>query len=312
MGANHARVYTELPATSLKGVSDTDTLTASEVADTYGTTSYSLQDLLDRVEVVSVATPTVTHNEIVRACIEADVHVLVEKPFVADLDEGRELVDLAQSRDITLQVGHVERFNPATRNLFEIVAELDVIAIDMQRLGPPTNRAIDDSVVRDLMIHDADLLMALVDEPISRLNVNGTAGRDYAAAHLQFPSGTVAKLTASRVTQEKVRELRITAEECHVKGDLINQTIDIHRQSLPLFAQRNGNQTYQHEGVVERVFVENREPLKSELSAFVEAAVEGTEPLVTGDDGLQVLELIDTIDALATEGPTDTLAPLGD
>lgn len=308
MGKNHARVYRELPETDLQGVSDTDAQAATEVAATYDTSSYSLHDLLDRVEVVSVATPTATHYEIVRNCIKAGVHVLVEKPFVTDPEQGRELVDLAQERDVTLQVGHIERFNPATRNLLEIVAELDIIAIDMQRLGPPVERVIEDSVVRDLMIHDADLLMALVDEPISQLNVNGTADGGYAAAHLQFPSGIVAKLTASRVTQEKERTLTITAEECHITVDLIGQTIDIHRQSLPLFAKRNGDRTYQHEGVVERVFVENREPLKSELSAFIEAVVTGTEPLVTGDDGLRVLELIDTIDELATEQPPDPAA----
>jgi predicted dehydrogenase len=299
MGQNHARVYRELPETTLGGVFDADHTQAEAVAERYETTARSMGELLEAVDVVSVAVPTRFHYETVRECIDAGVDVLVEKPFVADSEKGRKLVEFADERDVTLQVGHIERFNPATRKLMDIAQDLDIVAVDARRLGPPVDRDIDDSVVMDLMIHDLDIVTALVDDEVTHLNAMGTADGDYATANLQFGSGVVGKLTASRVTQEKERTLSIHAASCRVKVDYIEQTIEIHRQSLPEYVEEDGDVTYHHENVVERVAVEKREPLKNELSAFVEAAVENREPVVTGEDGITALELIQEIDGLA-------------
>jgi predicted dehydrogenase len=301
MGKNHARVYRELPETTLEGVFDADTAQAREVAETYGTTSRSMADLLETVDVVSVAVPTRYHYDTVRECIDADVDVLVEKPFVEDPEQGRRLVQFAEERDVTLQVGHIERFNPAAQKLMEIVADLEVIAVDARRLGPPVDREIDDTAVMDLMIHDIDILTALVDEHVVSVDAIGNDDVRYAAANLQFDSGVVGQLTASRVTQEKERELTLSAESCRVKVDYIDQTIEINRQSTPDYVEEDGDVTYHHENVVEQVSVEKREPLKNELSAFVRSAAEGTEPVVTGEDGLRALRLTRTIEDLARE-----------
>jgi predicted dehydrogenase len=301
MGQNHARVYRELPESTLYGVFDADDERAEQVAETYGTTARSMGDLLDTVDVVSVAVPTRYHYETVRECIDAGVDVLVEKPFVADPEKGRKLVEFADERDVTLQVGHIERFNPATRKLMDIAADLDIIAVDARRLGPPIDRDIDDTAVMDLMIHDLDIVTALVDDEVVSVDAIGNADVDYAAANLQFDSGVVGQLTASRVTQEKERQLSLSAESCRVKVDYIEQTIEIHRQSLPEYVEDDGDVTYHHENVVERVSVEKREPLKNELSAFIEASVEGTAPVVTAEDGLRALRLTRTIDDLAKE-----------
>ncbi|MFB6163757.1 MAG: Gfo/Idh/MocA family oxidoreductase [Haloarculaceae archaeon] len=304
MGQNHARVYRELPETTLCGVCDADPDRAHAAAQTYGTTARSMGELLDAVDVVSVAVPTEYHYETVRECIDAGVDVLVEKPFVADPDDGRRLVDFADERGVTLQVGHVERFNPAMCKLVELIDDIDPIAVDARRLGPPIDRDIDDTVVMDLMIHDADIVTTLVDGPIASVDAIGTADVGYAAANVQFESGVVGQLTASRVTQEKERRLSISAEDCRVKVDFIDQTIEIHRQSLPEYVEENGDVTYHHENVVERISVEKREPLKNELSAFVEAATGDADPIVTGADGVRALELARTIDARARQRST--------
>jgi predicted dehydrogenase len=300
MGQNHARVYRSLPDVELVGVYDADMSRAAEVAEEYGTEALELGDLLDAVDAVSIAVPTRYHYDAARECIDAGVHVLVEKPFVEDPADGRTLVDFAAERDVVLQVGHIERFNPAVRTLMEIVEDLDIIAVTTERLGPPLDREIEDSAVMDLMIHDLDIVLALIDGDLVSADAVGAREARYAAANLQFDSGVVAELTASRVTQEKVRRLTISAEEARVKVDYIDQTIEIHRQSAPEYVKGDGDVRYRHENVVERVTVDRGEPLRNELAAFVEAARAGAEPVVSGEDGLRVLELTRRLDELAS------------
>jgi predicted dehydrogenase len=300
MGQNHARVYRSLPDVELVGVYDADMSRAATIAEEYDTEALELGDLLDAVDAVSIAVPTQYHYDAARECIDAGVHVLVEKPFVEDPADGRALVDFAADRDVVLQVGHIERFNPAVRTLMEIVEDLDIIAVTTERLGPPLDREIEDSAVMDLMIHDLDIVLALVDDDLVSADAVGAREARYAAATLQFASGVVAELTASRVTQEKVRRLTISAEEARVKVDYIDQTIEIHRQSAPEYVKGDGDVRYRHENVVERVTVDRGEPLRNELTAFVEAARTGAEPVVSGEDGLRVLELTRRLDELAS------------
>jgi predicted dehydrogenase len=298
MGRHHVRVYGELPGSTLVGVSDVDSSQATAVATEYGAQPMDRSELLKAVDVVSVAVPTGAHYQVVRECIAHGVHVLVEKPFVDDLSRGRELAALARERGVTLQVGHIERFNPATRVLVDIVPDLDIVGIDIDRLGPPIDRENDDSVVMDLMIHDLDILLSLVDDDIESLSATARDDR-HVTAQFRFDGGSVATVTASRLTQQKIRQLSITAMSCRVNVDFISQTVEIHRRSLPEYVESDGDIRYRHESVVERPMVENGEPLKAELSAFVEAVREGTEPIVTAEDALQVLELVDRIEGLA-------------
>lgn len=309
MGQNHVRVYRELPETVLVGVHDVDMEQAGSVADAFGTTALGMDELLETIDLVSIAVPTQFHYDTACACIEAGVNVLIEKPFVDDLDNGRELIALADQHDVRLQVGHIERFNPAVMTLMGLLDDLDIIAIETRRLGPPLEREIDDTAVMDLMIHDLDILLSIFGEDVDEVSAAGTHESNYATATIQMPSGRIGQLTASRVTQQKVRELTITAESCRVIVDYIDQSIEITRQSLPEYVKQEGFR-YRHENIVEQVLVERREPLKNELSAFAEAVRTDSEPIVTGEDGLRALALARKIDRLATReknAPTDTV-----
>jgi predicted dehydrogenase len=301
MGRHHARVYRELPETELIGVADADTEAARAAANTYETAAMGMEELLDAVDAVSVAVPTPYHYETASQALDWGTHVLVEKPFVDSLDAGRRLIDRARERDLTLQVGHVERFNPAIRALADIVPDLNVIAVDARRLGPPLDRDLQASAVLDLMIHDLDVLLALIGDDATVTEAAGAADGQYVTATVDLDDGVVGSLTASRVTQQKVRELSITAESCQVHVDYISRSVQIHRHSIPEYIEENGDVRYRHENIVEHPTVDNGEPLKKELSSFAEAIEEGTEPVVTGEDGLEALKLAREIEDEATE-----------
>ena len=290
MGRNHARIYQELSAVNLVGVADADEDRASEVAESYDTEAMKVERLLDFADAVSIVVPTQYHYPIARGVIESGVDLLVEKPFVEDPERGRELVERAEDRDVTLQVGHIERFNPAIRTLEQIVPDLDVIAIDGMRLGPPLNRDIDTNPVLDLMIHDLDIVLSIVGDSPTSIDARHASGHPYSTAGLTFED-TIATLTASRATQRKVRKLSITARECWISVDYIDQSIEIHRSSLPEYVEKDGNIRYRNQSVIERPMVENGEPLKHELRSFVEATQSDEEPVVTGEDGIAALRL---------------------
>ncbi|MFO7834805.1 MAG: Gfo/Idh/MocA family oxidoreductase, partial [Halohasta sp.] len=299
MGQHHARVYQELPSAELVGVADVDAEAATETASQYGTEPTSVESLLSTAAAVSIAVPTSYHYDTAMDAIESGVGVLIEKPIAEEPAQGRELLVAAEEAGVTLQVGHIERFNPAVRTLETVAGDLDVIAVDSQRLGPPAGREIADSVATDLMIHDADVLLSLVDAPVADVYAAETAGDQYVAATVEFETGVVATLTASRVTQQKVRTLSITAESCRVTVDYIDQSVRINRHSLPEYVETDGEVRYRHENVVERPTVENGEPLKKELTAFVEAVRTGSEPIVTAADGVRALELVQRVEAVA-------------
>ena len=326
MGSHHARVYAELQDAELVGVHDTDGDRAASVAARRGTVALTSEKLLEEAEAVSVAVPTRYHHEVVRQAIDAGVDVLVEKPLAATVDQGRQLLTRANREGVTLQVGHVERFNPAVRTLTEVVPDLDVIGIDARRLGPPVDRDDDASVALDLMLHDLDVALSVVEGDdvdvaaavgarADGARANGARGNRYVGAMLRF-GDVVGTFRASRVTQRKVRRLSITAEECTVVVDYIDRSVRIFRQSVPEYVQQNGDVRYRHEGVIERPTVENGEPLKFQLEAFMEAVRTGERPPVTGTDGLRALALAREIEARADgdgdeEGPTEEVTSRG-
>ncbi|MFC7098956.1 Gfo/Idh/MocA family protein [Halobaculum marinum] len=298
MGRNHARVYRELADAELVGVADMDTEAAERVAREYGTSAYDTDDLLAAVDAVSIAVPTSAHAPVLQQCIDAGVHALVEKPFVDDLSVGRDLAASAEEAGITLQIGHVERFNPAVRTLMRVLPDIDVVAIDARRLGPPIDRVLDGTVVSDLMIHDLDVVNAITGARPGMLGATGAADGDYATAQCVYEDGTVATFTASRITRQKVRKIEITARECHVVVDYLAQTVEIHRSEIPEYVEDDGTVRHRTESVIERPFVETGEPLKAELQSFVEAVRDDTEPLVTAADGLAAVDLARKIEGI--------------
>jgi predicted dehydrogenase len=309
MGRHHVRVYDELSDVDLVGVTDQDEDRAASVADEYGTRALSRRDLFAAADVVSVAVPTRYHDHVARAAIDAGVSVLVEKPFVADPERGRALTRRAERAGVTLQVGHIEQFNPAVQALRDVVSGMDVIALEARRLGPPVTRDSKDGVVLDLMIHDIDLALSLVDSDVASVSATRARDSDHVVAQLGFGNGVVADLTASRVTQEKVRELAVTAEEGWVTVDYASQSLRIHRQSIPEYYDDDGSLGQRTASVTERPTVDNEEPLKRELRSFVESHRTGTEPAVTGRDGVRAVELARRIEELVSDTPAVTVEP---
>jgi len=296
MGRHHARVYAQNRAVSLVGVADADTETASEVADDYDTTVMDTDELLAAADAVTVAVPTRYHHELTEQALDAGVHVLVEKPFVKEPAEGEALVEQAAAEDLVLQVGHIERFNPAVQTLQDVLVDHDVIAIEAQRLGPPVDRDTTDSVAHDLMVHDLDVALSLLDSDPASVSAAGTCGGQHVTAQVTFEDDTIGQFCASRVTQQKVRQLSVTTHEARITVDYADQDVRIHRHSVPAYVEDDGDVRYRHESVIEQPTVANGEPLVHELDAFVEAVVTGSDPVVSGEDGLRVLELVCDVD----------------
>ncbi len=309
MGSNHARIYHELPETTLVGLADADEGQARDVATRYNTSVLDVDELLATAEAVSIATPTQHHYDMAMAAIDRDVHLLVEKPFVETPARGQELIDRAEQRGLTLQVGHVERFNPAVQTALDVTADQDIVAVDARRLGPPINRGISDGVVLDLMIHDIDVLLALVGCDVDRVASTGAREGQYFDAIIRFENGVVGGLTSSRVTQRKVRKLSITTGDSQVEVDYLAQSIEIHRQSYPAFVESSGDVRYRHEQVTEYPTVDSGEPLRRELESFVAAIQNGDPPAVDGRAGLEAISLAHRIVAAAEEPVTLAEAP---
>jgi len=303
MGENHARVYAELPSVDLVGITDHDDDIADRVAAAYDTEAVSLDTLLERCDVVTVAVPTHAHYETVSTCLEAGVHVLVEKPIAETVQQARELAEQAHDAGLVLQVGHIERFNPAVQTVAELIDDLDVISVAAERLGPPVDRVAPGNVIYDLMVHDVDVVGAILDERPHSVAAMGTDDGQYATATIEYDD-VVATVTASRVTQKKVRRLTVTARECLVEVDYLEQSVLIHRDSYPEYLADDGQSRYRHESVVERPRVDTGEPLRNELESFVEAARTGSDPEVTAEDGVEALKTVQLIDRLAM-GPSD-------
>jgi predicted dehydrogenase len=299
MGRHHARVYSELQGVELVGVADADPEQAVGVADEYDAEPMGIADLLAAVDVVSVAVPTPYHYETAERCVDAGVDLLVEKPFVADAANGRDLIRRARETDVTLQVGHVERFNPAVRALEEVLEDEPVMTVSAERLGPPLDREVADPVTTDLMIHDVDVVLSLLEGGVREANGVSTHDGQYATAALEFDDGCVGRLTASRITQEKVRRLSVGTETRRIKVDYIDQSVRIRRRSRPEFVEEDGDVRYHHESVVEEVAVDSTEPLKAQLRSFVDRATDGREPVISGEDALEVLSVVDRIESAA-------------
>ena len=314
MGRHHARVYQELGDADLVGVADVDGQTAAEVAEAYDTKVLTPEELVDAADAVSIAVPSQFHREIGVRALRSGVHALIEKPLAPTQEEAESLVSAAADAGVQLHVGHIERFNPAVRTVAEFVDDLDLIAVDARRLGPPVDeeRDVDDGVVLDLMTHDLDIVRSLVDAPVADVTASGSPDEQYVTATLAFDNDVVGSLTASRVTQRKVRELTLTAADCQVTLDYIDRSVRIHRRTRPEFFVNDGDLRYRSEQVVERPTVDNGEPLKNELSEFVEAVREGSDPVVPGEDGVAALSLarrvqsaLDPAEALRGEHHTD-------
>ncbi|WP_247001686.1 Gfo/Idh/MocA family protein [Halosolutus gelatinilyticus] len=312
MGQHHARVYNEIPGANLVGVSDLDEARARDVASKYDTEALDRDALLAAADAVSVVVPTRCHYEMIATCLDADVATLVEKPVIEDLSRADELRSRVASAEVPVQVGHIERFNPAVSELERIIRDLSIVSLRAQRLGPPITRELGDNIVYDLMIHDIDVLLSLIRSEPVEIAATGVRGNRHSSALVEFDNGVMASLTASRKTQRKVRTLEITAEECFIELDYLDKSIEIYRNSVPEYIERNGDVRFKHESIIERPTVPNVEPLRRELESFLEVTATNGTPDVSVQDGLNALSVALEIEAKTAESATSELANLGD
>jgi virulence factor len=301
MGERHCRVYSNMPSVDLVGISDLGVERGRAVADAYDVPFFEeYRDLLGRVDAVSVATPTDTHYSVAVDCLSAGVHVLIEKPLAGTLADARKLAAIAEQSDLVVQVGHIERFNPAFLELEAILQDMDVVGLAAHRLSPFDTSGTDADVIYDLMIHDIDIALALLPREIGHIQATGRAARttavDYAIATLAFGDGPIASLTASRITEQKVRLLEVTTLGAYVTADLLNKSIRVYRRAVPEFI--SGEQRplrYRQENLVECIQIPTAEPLHLELQDFVRCARDGARPKVSAVEALRALTVAATI-----------------
>ncbi|MBK5965676.1 oxidoreductase [Thiocystis minor] len=287
LGRFHALIYSRMPEVDLIGVVDIDHNRARAVAAEVGCASHGrVGDLIGRVDAVSVVVPTTAHLEAAAPLLSRGIHVLLEKPIAPSLADGAELVRLSQAHGATLQIGHVERFNAGVMALAQRIRS--PLYIEAQRMGGFVERATDVDVVSDLMIHDIDIILSLVDAEICGISAVGasvlTEHVDIANARLEFANGTVANVVASRVSDKTTRRIRVFQPKSYLSLDFVSQIIDIASPCSVDGAARP-------EIVRERIQVEPIKPLDLELAEFIRGIREGQPPLVDGRTGLKALEV---------------------
>jgi predicted dehydrogenase len=298
LGQIHAKIYHQMENVELVALADTKIESVSEIAKLYGckaTDNYL--DLLDIVDAVSIVVPTSLHFDVAQPFLEAGIATLLEKPIAATVDEAVKLVDLAAQNDAPFLIGHLERYNPALRAVASKVT--DPKYIEVHRLGTFVERATDVVVITDLMIHDLDLVLSLVDEEVEDVQAIGasviTDHIDLANVRLSFPGGAVANITASRVSNKRFRRFRVFGPEGYYGINLMDQELDIvTKGELPEGETFPGLD-------VEHVTFDSEQPLQVELAHFVDVANGNSMPLVTGLQGLRALELANQIQAIMRE-----------
>src|SRR5215467_3414747 len=272
IGSNHSRLYAEISSAEFTAVYDVDLLKAKAIGRKFGATpANSLDEFIESVDAASVATPTNTHFEVARSLLARGKHVLIEKPITDNPAHASELVELAARKNVILQVGHVERFNPVLGALEKHLTHPRFI--EAHRLSPYPERSTDIGVVLDVMIHDLEIILHLVRSPVQSIDAVGvpvlSRGEDIANARLRFENGCVANVTSSRISPERMRKIRVFQEDAYLSLDYQNQSGEIYR--------RVGKQIWR-----DRAEIEHGEPLKLQLTSFIECASTGRLPRVSG------------------------------
>lgn len=291
MGRFHAEKLAASDAAQLVAIADSDAARAQDVAKALGCApATDFRTLLGAIDAAFVAVPTALHREVVGACLEAGIHVLVEKPLARTLAEADELLALARAKGLALQVGHLERFNPAFVALAAQTGR--PLLIDIERLASFKPRGTDVDVVLDLMIHDLDLVLALARAPVEQVSAAGyrvlTDAIDIANARIEFADGCVANISASRVSQAPVRKLRVFRPDLYVSADLHGRRLRLARKTASGIEETEQN-------------FAGGDALAAQTAAFLAAVREGTAPLVDGEQGRQVLALALKVGELVQE-----------
>ena len=311
MGRLHARVYAQMPQVKLVGVCDASAEAAEATASEFGGRAFvHAEELLAEVKAVTIAVPTKFHAEVAEACLTRGIACLIEKPLAKDSADARLIADLAARSGVTVQVGHIERFNPAIRAM----ARLDIRPrfMEVTRISPLTFRSIDVGVVLDMMIHDIDIVLRLAQSPVAKVDATGVSVigdvEDICNARLTFENGCVANITASRLALKTERRLRVFSRDAYVSLD--------YQKRYGIFARRSGNLNAIRDAVarirsgeiqdlselnfadlvqIEELQIDDVEPLRAELESFVSAIHSGAKPEVSVEDGLAAVETAERI-----------------
>ncbi|MBI3252544.1 MAG: Gfo/Idh/MocA family oxidoreductase [Candidatus Omnitrophica bacterium] len=281
LGARHAEVYAKLPGVTLVGVCDILESRAKEAALHHRTRAFTdYRDLLGQVDAASIAVPSHKHYEISKEFLEKNSHLLIEKPITTDLAHADELLMLAREKNLTIQVGHIERYNSAIRTIKNIIKVPRFI--ECHRLGSYDPRVADVGVTLDLMIHDIDIVLDLVRSPIKNVDAVGafilSKTEDIANARIRFANNCVADLTASRVTQDTTRKIRIFQDDAYISLDYVTQEALIYKKE-------NGRIDFK------KIDIQKSDSLKEELADFIDCVRTGRQPLVSGAEGREALAL---------------------
>lgn len=295
MGKHHCRIYSNLRHAEFVGIYDTELDAASRVSRAYDVPVFnSVDELLSEVEAVSITTPTPPHYELAMHCLEKGIHVLIEKPVTETLSQAEQLAKSVEASNIVFQVGHIERFNPTYCELKNVLESMNILAINFRRQSPFQGSNTDVDVVLDLMTHDLDLLLDLIDQEPKSITANGfniySSHLDHVTVQLDYESNLLVTLTASRITEQKIRAIDIVAEGAYIEADLFSKSINVHRRSLGQYQYPvKGNVKYHQESFVEKIMVPAVEPLFKEIDHFIYCIRCGETPIVTAHDGMEAL-----------------------
>ena len=311
MGWHHARVLSLLKDADLIGVADPNEQRGQLAKDQFQCDWYSdYHHLLSRVDAICIAVPTLLHHQVGLDALKAGVHVLIEKPIAASRKEAASLISVSKNKNCLLQVGHIERFNPAFRELNKIMNDEKIVVLEARRHSPHADRANDVSVVMDLMIHDIDLVLELVNSKIKKLSAVGGKNKegliDYVSATLVFENNVIANLTASKMSHKKIRSLSAHCQNGLVETDFLNHNLQIHRKSNESYSAEHGELVYRNDGFVEEVSTTSIEPLYAELEHFLKCVQGKESPEVDGEQASRALIIADFIEH-AVENPGESI-----
>jgi len=306
LGKLHTKMFTDIENCELVGIYDSNSEQAKNVSEEFKVSAVnSIDELLKKVEAVSIAAITSAHYEIAKKCLEKNIHVFVEKPITATIPQAEELVIISNDKKLNLQVGHIERFNPALVSMEKYMLEPKFIQTD--RLAQFNPRGTDVAVVLDLMIHDIDIILSLVKSEVKDVQANGVAivsdTLDIANARIQFENGAVANVTASRISQKKMRKMRIFQQDGYIALDFVTGVAELFRL-MPVDSELSPSFIPLGEiGVGDkkrRLVYEQREQkdinaLKYELQLFINSVLNNEKPVVSGEDGLRALKVAEII-----------------
>ena len=297
------KTYKNLPNVELIGVYDIFPEAAENAAKMFGIKAFSsMEEVAKSVNAVSVVTTSTTHADVGEFFLNHGIHCLIEKPLATTEDECMRLINAAKKNNVTLLVGHIERFNPAVEQMSKILSDTSKIrSLTTQRMSAASGRITDVDVAMDLMIHDVEVIQSLVKSPV--VNVQACSvktadkpeGKDYISALLEFENGATANLTASRITQARVRTLTVTTDTNYIDMDFINQSINVHSQGrMPYVNQESipDWMNYGLKGSVEQLFIPTNQPLSAELSHFMACIRGEATPRITGENALNALRVI--------------------